>query len=53
MKDLVVVGDVPALSYAVSDLERIFFVPLLLPLIWKCIDLVLVFCLCLTHHISL
>ena len=38
MKDLVVVDDVPALSSAVSALERIFIIPLLLPLIRQCTD---------------
>jgi len=41
MKDLVVVDDVPALSSAVSALERIFIIPLLLPLIRQCTDPVL------------
>ena len=41
MKDLVVVDAVPVLSSAVSALERIFIIPLLLPLNRQCTDPVL------------
>ena len=41
MKDLVVVDVVLALSSAVSALERIFIIPLLLPLNRQCTDPVL------------